>query len=361
MHIGDLLLVTPILRTLRTNYKKAHIALLADAKLADLVKNNPNIDELIAIDKKGYHNKLKNYFKVVQDIRNKNFDLVINLHANERASFCAAFSGAKKIVGYSTFGLSLMFDKVMKNRKAVKHQVEAHFDVLQEFLGIKELDDHGIEMYLDKNVDKWADDFFKKTFGEEPEYIKKELPLNVIALNAGASWPTKRWGEENYANLADDLLDLNYGIIFLGGAMDKEIVEQITTLMRHQNHPLLKIFTGQLSLMELAAVLKKCDILVTNDSGPMHVAVAMDVPLVTMFGASPVPGFYPYNNKSVLIKTPLKCHPCGKHHCDTLDCMKAIPVTEVLNHTLDLLEKYGNTPRPLPREMGEYHCRIIEL
>jgi heptosyltransferase-2 len=143
--------------------------------------------------------------------------------------------------------------------------------------------------------------------------------------------------------------------------MDKEIVDKIISLMRHKNHPLLKIFTGQLSLMELAALLKKCAVLVTNDSGPMHVAVAMDVPLVTMFGASPVPGFYPYNNKSVLIKTPLYCHPCGKHHCDTLNCMRAIPVDEVLKYTLELMEKYDGSPRPLLREIGEYRCRIIEL
>lgn len=71
MHIGDLLLVTPVLRTLRTNYPKAHIALLADAKLRDLVKDNKHIDELIEIDKKGYHNNLPNYFKFIGDIRKK--------------------------------------------------------------------------------------------------------------------------------------------------------------------------------------------------------------------------------------------------------------------------------------------------
>ena len=150
MHIGDLLLVTPVLRVLRNNYHAAHIALLADAKLADLVRLNPCIDEFIAWDKKGEHDRLGNYLQAVSDLRKKDFDIVINLHQNERASFAAAFSGGKKIVGYSTWGPHLFFDRVMKNRKAIKHQVDSHYDVLREQLGIVDCRDQGLEMAVDE-------------------------------------------------------------------------------------------------------------------------------------------------------------------------------------------------------------------
>ena len=96
MHIGDLLLVTPVLRTLRTNFPNAHIALLADKKLAALVQYNKHIDECLLIDKKGEDNTLPNFVRFIRKIRRKHFDLVINLHRNERASAIAAFSGAKK-------------------------------------------------------------------------------------------------------------------------------------------------------------------------------------------------------------------------------------------------------------------------
>lgn len=148
---------------------------------------------------------------------------------------------------------------------------------------------------------------------------------------------------------------------YFGGPMDEELVQQTIALMKHKDHPLLQIFTGKLTLLELAALLKKCAVFVTNDSGPMHIAVAMDVPLVTMFGASPVPGFYPYNNKSVLIKTPAECHPCGVHTCDHLKCMKQIPVNVVMQHTLQLLQQYGGQVGHVPRDLGQYQCRIIEL
>ena len=380
MHIGDLLLVTPILRTLRTNFPNAHIALLADAKLADLVKHNSNISELIAIDKKGHHDKLINYLQFIGEIRQRKFDLVINLHKNERASFIAALSGAKKIVGYSTFGANLLFDQVIENRKLIKHQVRAHFDVLRETLGITTVDDRGLEMWLDERAEATAETIWQQAFPTCLAQIqtdcraslamtdditslslrggttKQSIPVAstlpdmsmnsfpIIGLNIGASWPTKRWPKEYFAELADRLIDKGYGIAYFGGSMDIEIVDQAIRLMEHRNHPQVVKLTGKVTLMELAALIKKCRVFVTNDSGPMHIAVAMNVPLVSMFGASPVEGFRPYNDRSVVLKPPLPCHPCHKHSCDLggLQCMYDITVEEVLEATRKQVSKYGN-------------------
>ena len=352
MHIGDLLLVTPVLKTLRSNYPKAHIALLADAKLRDLVKDNQHIDELIEIDKKGYHNNLLNYFKFIGEIRNKKFDIAINLHANERASFIAAFSGAKKIVGYATFGAGLFFDKIMENTKAIKHQIHSHFDVLKEAVGVSTIDDGGLEMWLTNEAKDEADKLWRNSYGTDTV---------VVGFNVGASWETKRWCDEYFAIVADKLLENGYGVAFFGGPMDEILVKKTIEQMKHKNHEKLKIFTGKLSLQELGAMLKRCAVFLTNDSGPMHIAVALDVPVVTMFGASPVPGFYPYNDKSVLIKTPVKCHPCGIHQCDTLECMKTIGVDVVLEQVLKMLDKYKSLTGAVPRNIGKYQCEIIEL
>ena len=347
MHVGDLLLVTPVLRTLRTNYPEAHIALLADSKLRDLVRLNKNIDELIEIDKKGYHNSLINYLRFVFAIRRRRFDLVINLHANERASFIAAFSGGKKVVGYASFGLGILYDFCMKNRKAVKHQVHSHFDLLKEGLGIKRMDDRGIEMWLDEESLASADQLWAKAFSNCHGEHSEAICPPVIGLNIGASWPTKRWPKEYYAELADRLLEKGYGIAYLGGPMDEEIVQEAISLMKHKDSPHIGVFTGRMTLMELETVQKKCTALVTNDSGPMHVATAMNVPLVSIFGPSPVTGFYPYNKTSIVVKTPIHCHPCFRHHCDTLECMYAITVDEILERTLAMVEKgmyHANCP-----------------
>lgn len=355
MHIGDLMLVTPILTTLRANYPKARLTLLADKKLRDLVELNGNLDECMLIDKKGKDDGMLAMAGVISKVRAKNFDLVINLHRNERASSIAAFSGAKKIVGYSKPGFAWMFTQVLPNKKATMHQIHSHFEVLQKAVGIRRIVDRGLEMWVppkgeDEAQKLWRENFFP---GDK-----------VIAFNIGASWLTKRWIDSYFAECADDFIRRGYKIIFLGSADDKKIVEKTTELMKSPPSG-YHIFTGKLTLGALAAVLKRCVLFVTTDSGPMHVGVAMHVPIVTMFGASPVPGFYPYDSRDILIKTPVKCHPCGDHECkksgkEHLSCMKLIPPSVVLKYSYELLDKYekkvGNMPLP-----SDFKCRVISL
>ena len=371
MHLGDLMLVTPILRTLRTNFPNAKISLLADKKLADIVKFNKNVDECIFIDKKGADDKFFNFVKFIFSLREKNFDLVINLHRNERASALAAFSGAKKIVGYSKPLFSILFDKVLPNPSIAhhikhgfkteyvpgsQHQVHSHFEVLKA-VGIEKIDDGGLEMWIDDATKIATTKIFNSNFPEDTK---------VVAFNIGASWLTKRWIDSYFAECADILIERGYGVAFLGGNMDEEIVSACVAKMRQKNNPLLKIFTGKFSLAEVAGFLDKCVLMLTTDSGPMHVGVARNIPVVTMFGASPVPGFYPYDAKDILIKTPEKCHPCGRHICprngaENLACMKNIHVNVVMKYVEELLESYGQAAEKIPRIYGKYQCRVIEL
>lgn len=366
MHLGDLMLVTPALTTLRKNFPDAKISLLADKKLADLVKFNKNLDECIFIDKKGADNKFFSFVKFIFKLREKNFDLVINLHRNERASALAAFSGAKKIVGYSKPLFSIFFDKVLQNPSIAQlkpkyipgsqHQVKSHFDVLQKAVGIEKIFDNGLEMWIDDAAKNSAEKTFAENFSENTK---------VIAFNIGASWITKRWIDDYFAKCADILIGRGFGIAFLGGTMDEKIVSECVEKMYEKNSPLLKIFTGKFSLAELAGFLDKCVLMLTTDSGPMHIGVARNIPIVTMFGASPVPGFYPYDAKDILIKSPEPCHPCGKHLCpregdENLACMKKIPVEVVMKYVDELLENFGQPAEKIPRSKN-FQCKVVEV
>lgn len=371
MHLGDLMLVTPALTTLRKNFPTAHLALLADKKLADLVQYNPNLDECILIDKKGVDDHFASFVKFIFKIRAEKFDLVINLHRNERASALAAFSGAKKIVGYSKPGFAFLFDKVLPNpsiarhikrglkveyQPGTQHQVHSHFDVLRQAVGVEKIYDDGLEMKIPAEVAREATKIFRDNFGD----------AKVVAFNAGASWLTKRWLDSYFAECADTLIERGYGVAFLGGTMDREIVSGCVAKMRHADSDRLKIFTGEFSLATLAGFLDNCALFLTTDSGPMHIGVARNIPIVTMFGASPVPGFYPYDAKDVLIKTPEPCHPCGRHICpragdDNLACMKKIPVAAVMKYVDELLAAYGQPAKKIPRVHGAYQCRVVDL
>lgn len=356
MHIGDLMLVTPVLRTLRSNYPQARITLLADAKLADLVVCNPHIDDCLLLDKKGEDNTPLSFFRFIRKVRKCHFDLVINLHRNERASALAAFSGASKIVGYSKPLFSFFFDQVQPNQKAVMHQVRSHFAVLEETGLIDHIDDGGLEMELPPGAMERARSVFSERFPEG---------RRVIALNIGASWRTKRWLDSYFAEVADHFVRKGYGIAFFGGPTDTELVEACIGRMEERESPAVHVFTGRLSLGELAGMLRQCSIFITTDSGPMHVGVAMHVPIVTMFGASPVPGFYPYDSRDVLIKTPADCHPCGIHDCplkgeEKMKCMKAMPPDIIIAYAEELLARYGDMAGCMP-QAASYECRVIEL
>ena len=357
MHIGDLMLVTPVLRTLRANYPSARLTLLADKKLRDLVEFNPHIDECMLIDKKGRDDHLGSFFRFILGVRRKKFDLVINLHRNERASAIAAFSGAKRIVGYSKPGFSLFFDEVLPNKKAVMHQIHSHFEVLTKACGVTRIDDGGLEMEIPPGMDDEAARLWRENF---PEGQK------VVAFNIGASWPTKRWLDEYFAECADRLVERGYGVAFYGGPMDEEMVRDCLAKMKHKDSDAVRVFTGKLSLGVLAGMLRRSVLFLTTDSGPMHVGVAMNMPVVTMFGSSPVPGFYPYDAKDVLVKTPEPCHPCGIHICpkkgdDYMACMKKIPVDVVMHYVDELLEEFGDCVGTWPSHYGKYECRVIDL
>lgn len=365
MHIGDLMLVTPALRTLRANYPQAHIALLTDKPLADLVRCNENIDECILIDKHGRDKGILALIRFIRQIRKRHFDLVINYHRNERASAIASFSGGKNIVGYAQPFFHRFFDHWMPNlamadtpKDKVMHQTLCHLKVLQEAAGCKKLDDRGLEMWLPPEEEKKASDLWQKEFAEDDR---------VIAFNIGASWMTKRWIDAYFAECADHFIQEGYHIAFLGGPTDVAIVKACIEKMKEKDSPKVHVFTGKVSLTVLAGLLRRCCLFLTTDSGPMHVGVAMNVPIVTMFGASPVPTFYPYDGKDIVIKTPESCHPCGIHDCpkkgeDHMACMKHIPVDVVMKYSEELLARYGGkSARELPRERGNHQCRIIAL
>ena len=376
MHIGDLMLATPVLRTLRANYPDARITLLADKKLRDLVEFNPHIDECMLIDKKGEDNRLGAFIRYIGKVRAKHFDLVINLHRNERASALAAFSGAKHIVGYSKPGFSLFFDKVMQNPSVAhhigqgpfqlfpphkyvpgwKHQVTAHLEVLKEAVGVTKIDDGGLEMQLPPGAEEKAAALWEEHFGRDEK---------IVAFNIGASWETKRWPDSYFAKCADNLISRGYAVAFFGGPMDTEFVESCVSQMKGKDSLRIHVFTGKVSLGVLAGMLRRCVLFLTTDSGPMHIGVAMNVPIVTMFGASPVPGFYPYDVKDVLIKAPEPCHPCGIHKCphegeENLGCMKHMPPKLIMKYVDELLEKYEDKVGNMPSHYGKYQCRVIE-
>ncbi|MDU2063351.1 MAG: glycosyltransferase family 9 protein [Sporomusaceae bacterium] len=331
MYIGDLLFATPALRSLRIAFPEAKITLLADKKNAAVVRHNRHISEIIEIDKKGYHAKLPHFIELIQELRQKKFDLVINLHRNERSSALAAFSGGKKIIGFSKPGFHFFFDQVIEERTDI-HQVDAYLEVLKS-VGIP-LANEGLEMEVDEASKEKAEALWYEVFPED-------LPhFSVVGLNTGGSWPTKRWSKEGFAVLADSLLESGYGVAFFGGPMDLADVTAILALMQHANSKRLAIFTGKTTLLEMAALVQRCRVLVTGDSGPMHIAVSQKVPVIALFGPSDPIRYAPYHQQDAVIVSARDCLACGQHSCSGHECMKEIEAKTILAKVEQRLERH---------------------
>ncbi|EKU70886.1 glycosyltransferase family 9 protein [Selenomonas sp. F0473] len=357
MHLGDLMLVTPVLRTLRHNYPAARITLLADKLLADIVRENRHVDACLFIDKKGKDNSLLGILRYAVKLRKENYDLVVNLHRNERASALAALSGGRRIVGYAKPGFSLAFDSVSPDQNKIMHEIRSHYAALRDAGVIGEIDDAGLEMRIPAEAEAEAERLWTARFAAGDK---------VVALNIGASWMTKRWESGYFAAVADTYLARGYHIAVMGGPTDVEIVRVCVERMRERGNPRLHVFTGKVSLGVLAGLLRRCVLFITTDSGPMHVGVAMNVPVICMFGASPIPGFYPYDEKSVSVRAPVPCHPCRIHECpltgdEHMMCMKRMPPELILAYADRLLAETGERPAyELPRPT-HFETRVVEM
>ena len=357
MHLGDLMLGTPVLAALRQQYPAARITLLADKKLADVVAANEHLDECLLIDKKGADGGIFGILRYAMRLRKNRYDLVINLHRNERSSALAALSGGRRIVGYAKPGFALAFDHVSPSQNQVMHEVHSHYAALRA-AGVLNADGTaGLEMWIPSAAEEEAERLWQAHFAPTDK---------VIALNIGASWTTKRWIDAYFAVVADTYLRRGYHIAVMGGPMDREMVEECRARMEEREHPHLHIFTGQVSLGVLAGLLSRCILFITTDSGPMHVGVAMHVPVICMFGSSPIPGFYPYDARSISVRAPVSCHPCRIHECplageEHMMCMKRMPPDLILQYADQILREEGERPAcdlPAPTD---FETRVVEM
>ncbi len=327
MHLGDLVLTTPFLHVLRKAAPQAKITYLVDEKLKEVVQYNRNIDEVITLDKKGRDNSFGALWRYAQGLKARRFDALISLHPNERCSFLCAASGAEYKVGAVHRLLQPFFDEPLRLDRT-KHAADMYVEVLAK-LGVSDCSHNGLEMWTDPEHDEAARRFYA-------EYDLGDAPL--VGFNIGSAVLTKRWPSERFAKVADTLAERGYRTVFFGGTMDRELVEATTSQMK--SSPI--IATGVFSLGELAAAMRRCSLIITNDSGPMHVAISQRVPIVALYGPSSPKLYGPYTERATVVTAQPPCPDCGlqmKHTCPHLRCMKELTVEQVLSAADKWLQK----------------------
>lgn len=330
--IGDVLLSTPVISALRVRFPNAYIAMMIDPRAKDVIDGNPYLDEIIIYDKYVKHKGFISSFKFSSYLKSKNFDLALILHPTDRVNLIAFFAGIKKRVGYNRkFGF-LLTDKLSHTKQlGEKHESEYCFDLL-EYIGIF-VQEKKLYMPIREDSEKWVDELF---VSENIGSMDK-----LLGIHPAASCPSKIWPVERFAQVAERLSCLyGFKILVLSGPKDIKLADELIRGMKGNAVNL----AGKISISQVASVLKRCRLFISNDSGPVHIATAVGTPVISIFGRnqkglSPR-RWGPLGSRDCVLHKEVGCIECLAHGCrKEFACLKAITVDEVLNVAREMVEE----------------------
>ena len=308
--LGDVLLTTPVVRSLKKNYPQLLIDFLIKKNFADAVRFNPNINSTIIYD---------DSLKLLEQLKDNSYDLIIDLHNNFRSKKIVRQLGlpAYKFVKPNFEKFILVHFKI-NLLKDIKPITQRYANVISNL----ELDGDGLELFI-------------------PDSVKSELEEfnNVIGICPGAVHFTKRWPIEFYAEFGRRLAEDGYKVAILGGKSDRDICSDMQMMIPNSID-----LSNNNDLFQTAAHMKNCKAVVCNDSGLMHTAAAMGIPVISIFGSTVKEfGFAPYGVQSLVIENhDLNCRPCthiGKSKCTKrhFKCMNEITPNLVYDKFQNLL------------------------
>ena len=329
--IGDVLLSTPVIKALRDNYPGAYIAMMVSPYAKDIVEGNPYLDEVIIYDKDNKHRTWGMSIKFALNLKKKKFDLAIVLHPTNRVHLVTFFAGIPKRVGYDRKMGFLLTDRRKHSKQlGEKHELEYSLDLVR-YLGI-EPKDKILFMPIRPESEKWVDELFKI------EGIKRTDKL--LAIHPGASCPSKIWPSERFAETADRLTEkYSFKVLVIAGPKDMHAAQEVLKNMRH---PALNL-AGKISVSQLASVLKRCQLFISNDSGPVHIASAVGTPVISIFGRnqkglSPL-RWGPVGERDKILHKEVGCIECLAHNCiKDFACLKAIIIDDVVAAADEILK-----------------------
>ncbi|MBI1806015.1 MAG: lipopolysaccharide heptosyltransferase II [Ignavibacteria bacterium] len=319
--IGDVLLSTVILDSLRSAFPDAQIDFLTEKASRDVVEGHHALTSTIIFDGKEQHG-----YALILDVRRRKYDLVIDLFGNPRSALITFFSGARYRVGYRFKWRQYCYNIIVEPRGGEVHNTEFNLDALR---AIEVPINHSLPVFpLTAEAEQFAELFI----GEAG--LRHQT---IVALNPGGGWITKRWRIHQFAQLGDKLTErYNVKVLIIWGPGERQDAEQIQKLMKSK-----AMVIPPTTLKQLGAILGHCSVLVTNDSGPMHIAAAVGTPVVAIFGPTSPELQGPIGSPSEIVQHQrLLCLGCNYTQCPIGNpCMEELTVEEVFDGFTRLAER----------------------
>ncbi len=326
--VGDAVMSIPALREIRRIFGRARISLLVRPWVRDVYSAVDFVDETLEFDKSHAHRGFRGTLRLSRELRSRHFDLAILLQNAFEAAFLAWSAGISRRLGYARDGRSLLLTHAAAINPHVRRVHQCYY-----YLGI--LSGAGL---LPDRLWQEADYIPSIAIGvreSDRESARRMLraagisPGNlVIGINPGAYYGgAKRWMSERYAQVGDFLARRHDArVVIFGAANERLIADEVARAMA--SRPV--VLAGKTSLGELMGLIAECRLLVTNDSGPMHLAAALNVPQLALFGSTSEVATGPLNPHAQVIKHQVDCNPCFLRECPIdFRCMKGITVEAV--------------------------------
>ena len=320
--IGDIVLSTPLIKKLRDTYPKAEITYLTTPVGASILRNNPHLNHIIEYDKRGEHKGMKGFWAIAKKLKMEAYNLVITPHRYLRSTFLTFLTGAPIRRGYDSAAASFLYNERVHYDKS-KHEVEKLLSFVPKDEGKRyEIEIFPTELEVEK-VDK----------------LLKKRREKVVVVAPGSKWFTKKWPLEYFNRVIKELEKREDTTVVVVGGKEEMFF----------NMPLANTtidLRGKTTLLELAEVIRRADIVLTNDSSPIHIASAFpNVRLLALFGPTVEKfGFFPWSKNSEVFQVEgLECRPCSIHGGDScpkkhFKCMLDIKPEMVLERIESILE-----------------------
>jgi heptosyltransferase-2 len=335
--VGDAVMSLPALDALRTRFPRAEIVLVSKPWVSEIYWHHPAVNRQIIYKPNSEHRGPRGFWRLVKELQAERFDAAILLQNAFHAAWMARLARIPVRIGYARDGRSLLLDEAIEPpfAGACGHQVNYYLQLLFR-AGVIDPPQavEEIRLRLIDPEKHWA--------AKKLDSLGLNGPRFLIGLHPGASFgPAKRWMPERFAALGDRLMGaLNADVIIFGSAQERPLAEQIARTMEHTP----TVAAGETSLRQLLALMARCRLMVTNDSGPMHLAAGLGVPLVAIFGSTDERSTGPVGARVRIVKRQVECSPCGLRECPIdFRCLRGVSVEQVFRATLELVKRWNIT------------------
>jgi heptosyltransferase-2 len=327
--LGDAVLTTPALGAVRAAFPGSRITLAAKPLVAELFRHHPDIDEILVYEKEGRHAGAAGMLRMAAELRRRDIATAILFQNAFDAALMAFLAGIPDRAGYATDGRRMLLSRAVPATEEVLrlHHAEYYLHLVSE-LGIPRPANPAMRLQVT---------------GEERDAMTARLASlgipkgeRILGINPGATYGSaKRWFPDRFAAAADALSEeWGASVVLMGSSPEMPLSAEIEAAMRRRPVNL----AGKTTVRELMALLSVCGFLVTNDSGPMHIAAAFGVPLVAIFGPTDWRTTSPWTRKAKVVRVDVDCSPCMRRECDRgHECMLGVTAEMVVGAAHDLV------------------------